>query len=1119
MQLTKVQEQASNPKNSIWLSASAGTGKTHVLIIRFLRLLLEGNKISSILCLTYTKAAANEMKERVFKHLKNWSMLSKKELKQELLNLGEKDDENLEGKIKLAQTLFESSLNEMSYIKIQTIHAFCTNLLAQFPLEAEIPSNFSQSEASAKLLTQALVSVLEDKKTNTQVKSYAKDIDSIASFVNFSSNTKGNLASVLNQANLKDIFKNKELCQSVLHNLKTLLLIDGKKTLDDIKASYGNFLTSQELKEKLQQLKEHEESVTGSNLKKYLANVKLFLSKSDDDKKSSKTLLCKTLLTASKDEGLRISSTIITKKDTEKTGLAPLLQELANKLIDQEEALLKYSYYYNIHAKINLAFLVSQTYEELKQEKALLDYDDILYKTLALFKKSDDIMPWVFYKLDSFISHIMVDEAQDTNPIQWQIIKYLSSNFFVNASNNNTLFVVGDIKQSIYSFQGASPLYFNKMFNYFEDSFKKINKKLLFLSLNTSFRSSSAITSFTQFFCNKVFDKQIPYYEKEDFTHNCHKTDEKGFVQIWPLLKKLDKKDQETAGEQEEIEVVLARQIANKIQHLVRKEGVNPKDIIVLSDRRKEGSRPVYRHLRSFLAKRKIPYKASDRIKLSKSVFVQDMVALTSFLSQVYDSYSLAGVLKSPIFALSNQDIFDLQALNKQNSLWQNLQNNPKYQDVTAVLLALLKEVDVFSPYHIFSHLLYKQKVLNNYVSRLGQACVEDIEIFLDICLDFEEKSGSYSLDLFLEALEDYSQIDIKQEESEKSNQVIISTIHYFKGLEAKYVFLIDQINARDNKDSFYFVNKENESFVYAYDKNIIAKNKTLEDAFLENQAYEEDETKRKNYVAITRAINGLFVCNYTLSAKIDEVNTLNDITQEELLDFGFLKEIGSFAIKDGFVSDVLLTYKNNVEASKETPKQEDTQKEAIQEETKQNEETKDLDWVNLQITTQTEEKQEEQEEKANFTDDKATEIGTAVHDALDLIANLEKQEAIKMLENYLKTQELEDEDKQKVTTHVLNVIESDFYNNMLKHKIYTEASIAGVLGNKLSLNRVDAFYIEGNNIYIIDYKTSKNNESVSKVYKEQLLFYKQRFASVFEGYNIYCYLFFTSNANVIEVK
>ncbi len=1116
MQLTRVQEKASNPKNSIWLSASAGTGKTHVLIIRFLRLLLAGNKISSILCLTYTKAAANEMKERVFKHLKAWSLLQEKELKQELLNLGEKDDELLQGKVKLAQTLFETCLNDMSYIKIQTIHAFCTNLLSQFPLEAEVPLNFSQSEESAKLLQQALIKVLEDNKLKKEVQSYADNIENIASFINPLSSSQ-NLGTVLKQATLKDIFKSKELCQSVLQNLKDVLLIDGKKTLDDIKASYGNFLTSQELKEKLQQLKEHEESVTGSNLKKYLANVKLFLSKSDDDKKSSKTLLCKTLLTASKDEGLRISSTIITKKDTEKTGLAPLLQELANELIDQEEALLKYSYYYNIHAKINLAFLVNQTYEELKQEKALLDYDDILYKTLALFKKSDDIMPWVFYKLDSFISHIMVDEAQDTNPIQWQIIKYLSSNFFVNASNNNTLFVVGDIKQSIYSFQGASPLYFNKMFNYFAESFQNINKKLLFLSLNTSFRSSSAVTSFTQFFCNKVFDKQIPYYEKEDFTHNCHKTDEQGFVQIWPLLKKLDKKDQEITEEKEEIAVVLARKIADKIQDLVRKEGINPADIIVLSDRRKEeGNNPVYKHLRRFLAQRKIPYKASDRIKLSKSVFVQDMVALTSFLSQVYDSYSLAGVLKSPIFALSNQDIFDLQANNKHNSLWQNLQNNLKYQEVTTSLLALLKEVDVFSPYHIFSHLLYKQKVLNNYVSRLGQACVEDIEIFLDICLDFEEKSGSYSLDLFLEALEDYLQVDIKQEESEKSNQVIISTIHYFKGLEAKYVFLIDQINARGNKDSFYFVNKENESFVYAYDKNMIAKNKKLEEVFLEHQAYEEDETKRKNYVAITRAINGLFVCNYALSAKIDEVDTLNDITQQELLDFGFVKENGGFAIKDGFVSDVLLTYKNNVEVSKKTQKQEEITEET--KETTQEQEAHNLDWVNLQITAKTEKAQESEEEKANFTDDKATEIGTLVHDILDLVANFSQDEAVTMLENYLQTQEIEAEDKQKVKTHVLNVIESDFYNNMLKHKIYTEASIAGLFSNKLSLNRVDAFYIDGKNIYIIDYKTSKNNESVSKVYKEQLLFYKQRFLSVFPSHNVHCYLFFTSNANVVKV-
>ncbi len=1108
MKLTEIQAKASNPQNSVWVSASAGTGKTHVLIIRFLRLLLNGNSISSILCLTYTKAAAQEMKERVFKHLEEWSLCSESELKEKLLNLGEKDDSTLNAKVSLARGLFRQSLQEMSYIKIQTIHSFCASLLAKFPLEANIPVAFKNLENSNVLVEESLLNLLQQKQN--EVESLIKDIDNIANFIEPKFNNKRSLQSILLNANLKHIVANQDYCNKVLENFAKVLLINPSKSINDIKKEYEDTLTSTSLKNSLVEIISYEKDAK-KTLAGYIENIKNFCKLENNLKLGNKNLLTKTLLTLSKDEGLRISQKIITK-NLEGTGLATALQNLAESLISHEKKLEIYTYYHNLASKIKLALLVNKECEELKFKKAVLSHDDILLKTLSLFKKSDDIMPWVFYKLDSSIAHIMVDEAQDTNPTQWEIIKYLSSNFFTNSSNNNTIFIVGDIKQSIYSFQGANPTHFNSMFVFFKTEFAKIGKELLFLSLNTSFRSASCITSFTELFCNKALDKNLEYYKREDFTHNSFK-DIKGSIEVWPILYKLNNKDEEP----KEQGVLLAEQIANKIHNLVRKENVAPSDIIVLSATREDDTgRAFYRHLRKLLSFKKIPYKTSDRINIEKSIVVQDFNALACFLSQVLDSYSLATVLKSPIFNLSNQDIFDIQSENKENSLWSNLKANEKYSQVTSVLLALLKEVDVFSPYHIFSNLLYKHGVLQNYISRLGQACVYDIEVFLDLCIEFESLSQGYFLDSFIEFLDESAKRELKQEESQKQNQVVMSTIHYFKGLEAKHVFLISDISKLKKSDDIYLSEYDdfNNNYVFTYDANLLKKYPKIADDFVNIQNTASAEDHRKHYVAITRAVESLYICNYSLKSTLEDEKYLNVFSSQELLDHGFKKQTNtSFNQEDGFKDSTILTISNTCKTNKEP-----VQNKSLNIESKVIEDIEpsvDTDFINKVFTKQQEpNKQPENQSYSN----KFTEIGTHVHNVLELIANSSYEESLEFLNAYLNGFECESDIKNSVKEHVLSVLQSDFYKNMQGFKLFTEATfVTKEQDDSLTIKRTDSFYIKDNNVYIIDYKTSNNN--VTKGYKDQLLYYKKQFQSIFPNYNIRCFLFFTKNASVVEIN
>ena len=161
---THAQILASNPNASTWLSANAGSGKTRVLTDRVARLLLEGTSPENILCLTYTKAAASEMQNRLFKRLGKWSMQDDKALKKSLAEIGLEKGLNKQ-KFKQARTLFARAIEVPGSLKIQTIHSFCSSLLRRFPLEAGVSPNFTEIDepTTQNLCMEILEKIAADK--------------------------------------------------------------------------------------------------------------------------------------------------------------------------------------------------------------------------------------------------------------------------------------------------------------------------------------------------------------------------------------------------------------------------------------------------------------------------------------------------------------------------------------------------------------------------------------------------------------------------------------------------------------------------------------------------------------------------------------------------------------------------------------------------------------------------------------------------------------------------------------------------------------------------------------------------------------------------------------------
>lgn len=871
----RAQSDASDPGASAWVNANAGTGKTHVLTLRVLRLLLDGTPPERILCLTYTKAGAAEMSKRVFDTLATWVTADHEHLREKLdqiLGRIPSDDE-----LARARTLFTIAIETPGGLKVQTIHAFCERLLQRFPLEANVPPGFKilddekGRELKASAIEATLIEATADKSSSLgkaleAVIRYAADsnFDELFSksiveraWLQFASRMdlreeQGNFASV--EKYLRDIFNVRpKISSTAIENERAKLL--SKSDIADLANHLENGGTT-DLK--------HAEILRKANSLSDSAQIAEKLSEyflTDKGEPRAK------LMSKALSDGRPDLQNIAQNAQSHFAILTTELQSLT--LIEATVALYR------------LAAAILQKYVDAKRSTGALDFDDLIEKTTGLLS-DQSATDWVLFKLDGGLDHILVDEAQDTSPQQWIIIKALANEFFSGRGAQEqirTVFAVGDEKQSIYSFQGAEPEMFAEMGKSFARMSKHANLPWRTVPLNLSFRTVKPILDAV----DTVFrdPARTPGLTANEtiIPHIAKRFGQAGLIEIWPTEKPEDIPATDpwhplSDGNETAPATLLAERIADKIQGWLRSKEklqsedrpIRAGDIIVLVRKRQPFAIPMIKALKA----REIPVAGSDRMALIEQIAVQDLLVLGDFLTLPEDDLALATVLKSPLFGLDDDDLLAI-AHGRKATLWKALlahaDVDPRLKPTAETLKRWRSKADFMPPFEFFSTVLDRDGGRTKMLHRLGPDAADAIDEFLDFALAYDDGSPP-SLTGFLTDIR-AANVNVKRDMDLDRDEVRIMTVHGAKGLEAPIVFLPDTCTTASGGSGARLLQLPQVARMQEAPAPIVWQIKgstalpVISNANTIKQARERDELNRLLYVAMTRARDRLYISGF----------------------------------------------------------------------------------------------------------------------------------------------------------------------------------------------------------------------------------------------------------------
>ncbi|MGH6993572.1 MAG: UvrD-helicase domain-containing protein, partial [Caulobacteraceae bacterium] len=640
------QAAAADPGRSSWASANAGSGKTSTLVARVARLLLAGSEPERILCLTYTRAAAAEMQRRLFDQLGSWAVMDDAALAGELAAIGEEGRD-----LSSARRLFARALESPGGLKIGTIHAFCQGLLSRFPLEAGVAPGFTVlDEGEARALSVRTRGLMAEaamaRPDHPLAKAYAHFAVAL-SFDEF-------------ETLLKDL--------SFRRRRQIAGLLEREGTLGPWKRCGFDGPVDPEALEK--------EAVQRTRWRRWGRAVEsLETSNNSTDQNLAATM--KAAAAESSFESLKavfftrggeIRKQLATRSSApEIRGWLADEQARVSETVEQIKAA-------RCAEETSHAFVIatawSELYEGAKAERRALDYDDLIERARDLLTRKADAA-WVLYKLDGGIDHLLLDEAQDTSPEQWEVITALTAGFFVDAgagARERTIFAVGDEKQSIFAFQGARPERFAIERAGFEARASAAGRGFASVPLLASYRSAPEILRFVdEVFTDPVAARGLrPQGKTLAGLEIRHKPVRRtpGSVELWPEEKD-DARVEFDPWEGTEVEITsgkrvkLARRIAAEIiARVKRREAVfealgdggeieRPcewRDFLILV--RSRG--PLYEEIIRALKLKGAPVGGADRMILAEHGLVIDLMALAWFVLHPADDLSLAAVLRGP---------------------------------------------------------------------------------------------------------------------------------------------------------------------------------------------------------------------------------------------------------------------------------------------------------------------------------------------------------------------------------------------------------------------------------------------------------------------------------------
>ncbi len=849
----RAQTAASDPEVSAWVAANAGSGKTYVLAQRVINLLLKGIEPEKILCITFTKAAAANMAKQVFDRLACWTTLDDAALDDAI-----REHSNMAGDPRrrtLARQLFARALETPGGIKVRTIHAFCTQLLHQFPFEANVAARFS-------VLDEAEQTQLQERLTLAVLLEGAATPDSPLSRALTSAMTAAadqTFRDVVREAiGMRDKISHWVMSagsvEAAIANLSKTLGVD---PADDVETVEAEMLDG---------------SVIAQSEWSSLAEVLAQGSKSDCEQADCFESLGKLGGSEQVETYLDIFCTatraprksIVTKTitDTALVGRLRAEQERLCKLVERRRAVV---------CRDRSAAILTVTHEVLtryaaeKARRGLLDYDDLIDKTLELLTSVD--AAWVHYKLDLGIDHVLVDEAQDTSTKQWEIVRRLTAEFTAGAGARGvkrTIFAVGDEKQSIYSFQDAAPQEFAEMLRYFRTAHEDSEQKFVVSKFEHSFRSGENVLGAVDEVFKRDEVAQSVSSDTDGFPPHIALPDTPtGVVEIWEPEKPDERREIEgwdapfdTVSETSP-RVKLARRIARTVRRLVDDRAARYGDILVLVRQRGELFEAVIRALKN----QNVEVAGADRLMLTEHIAVMDLIALADALLLPQDDLALATVLRSPLFGFTDDDLFAVAWGRGRSSLRAALQRKagerPIFAEAAARLDALAEAARRETPFGFFAELLGAGGVRGRFLARLGAEANDALDEFLNLALDYERRETP-SLQGFVAWLRE-ARAEVKRDMEIARDEVRVMTVHGAKGLEAPIVILADTMTPPGGPRPPRLLQLADGAVIWAGRKDddvpavAAARAGALADA--------EDEYRRLLYVAMTRAANRLVIC------------------------------------------------------------------------------------------------------------------------------------------------------------------------------------------------------------------------------------------------------------------
>jgi ATP-dependent helicase/nuclease subunit A len=883
------QRRASDPTASAFVAANAGSGKTYVLVKRILRLLLNKVDPAQILALTYTTAAAANMSNRVFKELSDWVSLDDNALANELFKL-DGNKVNAERLI-LARQLFACAVETPGGLKIQTIHAFCERVLHLFPFEANVPARFEvlDDRMKAEFLSVAYQSVIDrrhiidDPMLATAVDELIKQTGEHG-FETILGNALGH------SEQIKRHGRDQTSIDGFINALKIELNLKLDKSATQIEDEiYQGRITDLDCKE-------IGEILISSSPKDQDIGLALLGSLNLSFGEDWKQIYFSAFLTAKSEP--RSDKNYVTKTIREKfSNIHPVLAAERDRIVALLEIAKAADAVSRTRALMSVASRIVKIYEKQKVLSGTLDFDDLIERTCDLLKRAG--AQWVLYKLDRGIDHVLIDEAQDTSPKQWEILKLLTAEFHVGEGARSTarsVFAVGDPKQSIYSFQGAEPAAFSDNRDIFKHRIASLehpafNKTQAFHDekLTLSFRSAPDILMAV----DAVFGLPAHYQgldrDAQPTVHESQRQGSPGLVEIWQALtvEETELSDNWSAPLDEPSKgsppVLLARQIADHIAQLVKfgsperievKPGffrpITPGDILILVRKRGVFFETVIRALKD----RSLPVAGADRLKLSEHIAVMDLVALGQAILTPEDDLTLACVLKSPLIGLDEEQLMQLSA-ERSGSLIEEINSNVSnsiFIAAKAKLFALQEAANCHGPFGFYSFVLGPYGGRRSFKSRLGAEADDALDEFLRLALEHEQRETP-SLTLFIEKFL-ASDLTVKRDMDAGRNEVRVMTVHGAKGLEAPVVYLPDTCGAAVDKkklDPIFNIGASKGTYIPVWspsqstDSLVIAK--LREDAV----RLQAEEHRRLLYVAMTRPRDRLYIAGYVGKRKLPD--------------------------------------------------------------------------------------------------------------------------------------------------------------------------------------------------------------------------------------------------------